>query len=152
MTIFTHEVLSDEQLAKEKFGLLEPGNYRFVIIGASAELSSKGNPMIKIILDVEGKKIFDYLMDNGPMRFKIKHILNSIGLGNLYNSGSWDTDMLYNGQGVAKIGVKKGEAKKDGSGMYADQNNVIDYVALASGKDMSPQSKHAVTGDDDIPF
>lgn len=152
MTIFTHAVLSDETLAKEKFGLLEPGNYRFVVVGASMEVSKKNNPMIKLTLDVGGKKIFDYLMDNGPMRFKIKHALNSLGLGNLYNSGSWDTDMLFNRAGVAKIGVKKGEARQDGMGTYPDKNNVIDYLVLTSANDAAPPPMGESQGDDDIPF
>jgi hypothetical protein len=130
---FTYTPLTEEESDKSRFNLLEPGKYQFTVVNATFKTSSKGYPMITLILDVwdkMGKKhtIKDYLISNLPsMEWKIRHFCKATDLLDAYQSGQFNETLAHDKNGWCIIGIQKGQQKEDGS-FYRDKNVIDDYI------------------------
>lgn len=133
MNVLKFNTYNEKELHVMKYG--EPfkdGIYDFEVINASPYTSAKGNEMTKVVIKVFSNdvtnnriiKIFDYIMADGPMAFKLKDFLNSIGEGESYFKGEIDLDNLEGKRGSARIGIAPG------TGNYPDSNKVIEYMPL----------------------
>lgn len=139
--MFRFTPISEDDIRKnQNHHLLTPGTYPFTVKEIRQAVSQAGNPMIEVrhwIKDKEGNSfgVFDCLLATPKMIFKLKHFLESIGMGELYKAGQFDIYKCLEKKGRAQIIVKKGDAKKDGSGYYADKNAVKDYINLSDPTD-----------------
>lgn len=114
---------SDAEL--NNFELLPRGEYDFEVIKAKDKVSSAGNEMIELELDVyadDGKKsrVFDYLLE--IVAYKLKHFCQAVGLSNEYDIGNLSADMCIGRSGRCKV-----EIKHDKTGEYSDKNIIRDY-------------------------
>lgn len=133
--MFSFKALSEEQIQEERNkarGLMPVGTYPFQVKNIEAQISNSNNPMLKVTLlfKYEGSEriVVDYLLTTTKMIFKLKHFLESIGLGAQYESETVHPEMCKFKTGQAMIDIEKGGAKPDGSGYYPDKNKVKDYV------------------------
>jgi hypothetical protein len=151
--------LSREQL--KQGDLIEKGTYDFRVEDASEEVSKKGQDMIKLKLRIympDGRErlLTDYLTE--ALEFKFGNFCLATGLYEKYEAReitNWD---CIGKSGQCKIGIKI-----DKEGVYADQNNVVDYVLsdeaqaaklekkVAAAKQAAAASDPGLT-DDAIPF
>lgn len=121
------------------FKLLPRGEYYFEVIKAKDRVSSAGNEMIELELDVyadDGKKsrVFDYLLE--IVAYKLKHFCQAVGLSNEYDIGNLSADMCIGRSGRCKV-----EIKHDKTGEYSDKNIIRDYCKAVEDIDVK-----------DIPF
>lgn len=119
---------SEEEISK--IGLLEEGIYNFEIVSSEEKISKSGNEMIEIEIMVERndyskKYIKDYLLnnDNQGMQFKLRHLFDSIGKINIYNSGEINSSVLEGCKGKAIIKIYHDEHSN-----YPPKNIVKDYI------------------------
>lgn len=122
--------------------LLDAGEYNFEIFEAKEKKSQSGNDMIEVQLRILNKYdkyiiIYDYLMDKEPMDYKIRHLWESLGMIDKYNSGEINAEDLKDKRGKAKITIRK-----DKNGQYPDKNQVQDYI----------KSENDTFLDDALPF
>lgn len=132
---------SEEEV--KNLGLLEKGNYAFLVKNATEQVSKQGNQMIKLTLIVWGEdgrehKIFDYLMES--MEFKLHHFCYSIGLGEMSEKGEFDCEKVIQKQGECKIYIKE-----DKTGEYLPKNSIADYIIPSDKKEKNFK-------DDELPF
>lgn len=107
------------------FELFPVGEYDFDVIKATDEISSAGNEMIKLELDIyaaNGNKtrVFDYLLE--VLAYKLKHFCDCVGLSKEYEEGKLNAAKCKGKAGRCKIGIQK-----DKTGEYPDKNVVKDY-------------------------
>lgn len=107
------------------FELFPVGEYDFDVIKAADVVSSKGNEMIKLELDIyaaNGNKtrVFDYLLE--ALAYKLKHFCDCVGLSKAYEEGKLNAEMCMGKAGRCKLGIQK-----DKNGEYPDKNVVNDY-------------------------
>jgi hypothetical protein len=136
---------TEKELAEE--GLLKTDNYDFEVLNAENAISQKGNPMIKLKLNVfgpdgRGVHIFDYLME--AMAFKLRHFCDGAGLIEKYESGKLDAADCVGRTGKAFIRIES-----DKNGVYPDKNVVKDYWKK---EQIEKGTAADVTSQDDIPF
>jgi hypothetical protein len=115
--------LSDSAL--EEANLLPAGEYSFTITSASEKVSSKGNDMLVIELEVydtngKARKVTDYLVE--AMQFKLKHFASAVGVLRSYDAGTLAAAELggLSGRCTIQIEPAKGEFKA--------KNSVKDYI------------------------
>lgn len=151
--------LSREQL--KQGDLIPKGIYDFHVEDATEEVSKKGQEMIKLKLRIyfpDGREriIFDYLTE--ALEYKFGHFCEVAGIYDKYESReitNWD---CIGKSGQCKVGIKI-----DKDGIYADQNNIVDYILSDEAQTAKMEAKidaakkaHAGqnTGipDDAIPF
>jgi len=150
--MFAFITKSDEEiLAIQNRGLLEEGVYPFIVKEVVQTVSKSQNPMLEVkigVLDKDGQRVItDYLVAMDSMIFKLKHFCETLGFEKEYKDGKLDPAKCVGRSGSVLIGIKKGDAKRDGSGFYPDKNNVRDYV--------KPEAKPAQVDpefNDDIKF
>jgi len=125
--------------------LMEPGEYDFTVSEAVETYSQAGNEMIKLTLKVINNlgKVYtinDFLIDSDTMGFKIRHLWDSAGLLDKYESGEINAQDILNKRGRAKISIQK-----DKKGIYSDKNIVSDYI-------VNKEAKSENFLNDDLPF
>lgn len=108
--------------------LMDPGIYSFQVFDAIEKTSKSGNEMIEVILkviDLNGRvhTVNDYLIDQEPMDYKIRHLWDSVGMINKYESGNISPEDIKDKKGKVKIRITK-----DKKGIYDDKNTVVDYI------------------------
>lgn len=113
--------------------LLPDGIYPFTVKDFEQKISKSGNEMLQVrlgVIDKDGseRNIIDYLVATDQMMFKLKHFCDTIGFEKEYAKGQFEPSKCVGRSGKATIGIQKGGAKMDGSGYYADKNNIKDYV------------------------
>lgn len=148
--MFSFQALSDEEInAVQNEGLLNDGNYPFIVQNIEQTVSSAGNPMLKVLLRINSdngdRVISDYLLTTTKMIFKLKHFCDSIGFDNEYKEGKIETSHLIGKVGLCKIGIEKGKPKPDMTGFFRDKNKVVDYMPRLS-------NPNDVAFNDDIKF
>lgn len=132
-----------------QFTLLPAGIYDCEVMEAEDKVSTAGNPMIKIklnVFDAQGKKhvIFDYLMEK--LAYKLRHAAYTFGQGASYEKGTLEGIDLQ-GQG-GKIKIKINPAK-DG---YEAKNVVVDYVVPLKTEKLTKAKIDDALGSEEIPF
>lgn len=150
------------QKEEEQWALWPRGQYDFEVLEYSDEVSkASGADMIKLRLKVyhpDGgtRTIFDYLMP--AMAAKLRHACDCMGLTAQYESGSLEAADFDGGSGKLILYIKKG------TGGYADQNAVADYVkSEGPARPARPAATRVPAGgggrgktqsdiDDEIPF
>jgi hypothetical protein len=121
--------------------LLNPGEYDYEVYRAEDKTSKAGNEMIQLSLKVftgDGDKfvfINDFLLDSIP--HKLRHFCAANGLLGVYESGTLQARDCLGKAGLVNIGIKKG------TGNYADQNTVKDYVVDEAGDSDQPATKQS---------
>ena len=113
-----------------KRGPWPKGNYDFEVVNYANEISSKGNPMIKLALrvfhpDGTTRMVFDYLLP--AMEFKLRHACECMGLMQQYESGELDAEDFDGRNGKLALNIRKG------TGDFPDQNVVADYLKPDGG-------------------
>lgn len=146
---------TEEQIMEDN--LFPKGEYAFSIANAEDAISQKGNPMIKMTLNVlndQGRSqiIYDYLMEAIP--HKLRHCAIACGLEDEYNSGSLEPYQLQGKEGILKLIIQE-----DKTGRYPPKNSVVDYV-FETGVTPAQEAHSKAKGnayvedpvDDEIPF
>ena len=137
--MFEYEPMSEQEAMKARFQLLKDGDYDAVITKAEARMSSVGNNMIEIDLNVydeNGKQtsIKDFWVFTPGMMWKVVRGVNSAGLSKEYAEKKFSPDLLV-GRNVKiniatqhgkEIPLEKLNGKPYGS-RYPDKNVVEDY-------------------------
>lgn len=139
--MFSFKPLSDEEIVKiNNRDLLPDGNYPFLVKVAEFHTAESGNVSIKLTLLIyspdnnDRRVVVDYMSSDPRFIFKIKHFCESIGLESVYLKGTivgTDLGEFLDKEGIVKVGMQKGKAKKDGSGYYNDSNVAKDYIKTA---------------------
>lgn len=128
---------TDKEIAEAN--LIPAGVYDYEVAEASEERSKKGDDMLKLKLRVfvgdSERTVTDYLI--GSMPAKLKHFCDSHGFQKLYEAGTLRASDCEMQAGKCKIGVKK-----DRSGQYPDQSQVVDYV-VANGNGRATTTEEA---------
>lgn len=144
---------TEEEVLTE--GLIQAGVYDFEIAGAEDAVSSKGNDMIKLsinLFDSEGKPrgLTDYLTFN--YQRKLRHAADACKILTIYEDGSLAAEHFIGKTGKLELQIKKGDKKPDG-GDYPDKNDVKDYIKRDSGVyDKTNLTVPTPPLDDEIPF
>ncbi len=134
--------------------LLDAGIYKYEVVEAEERLSSKGNEMIVVKLDIYDDSGFrrslkDYLLE--AMAFKLRHFCESAGLLDKYNSGELTTNELVGVSGKVDIAYQAGDQKPEG-GYYPDKNVVADYIVPDASEPAKTPKKENPLDSEDIPF
>ncbi len=135
--------------------LLPDGVYPFIVREAKPMKSSAGNSMVQLRLECtahDGYKhtVFDFLVATEEMLFKIKHFCETAGIEQEYAAGQFNPPDLVGKEGLARITIQRGKARKDKDGRedgsyYPDKNTVRDYIKRT---DLKP----SCSMNDDIAF
>lgn len=151
--MFSFDYLSAEE--DQQRGLLKEGTYKFYVKSIIDKQSKSGNKMKEVVLainDDEGKEhsVWDYFTNHESMKWKARHFLYSIGLGELYESKQpIDEQNIKNKKGVVTIGI-------DASPGYKAKNKVIDYLTEekinAISKAIQLETETGQFFNDEIPF
>lgn len=151
---YNFKPLSDEELEKSK--LIPEGDYDFQVVKSNSKISSKGNPMAELTLNVWDKEgnehtVFDYLVFS-TVNLNIKKISNfckSVGLEEQYRLGCIPED-LKGLSGKLSLSIQD-EQEKKGGGFYPKKNVVSDYIKLDVVTNTTvTEGENFVS--DDIPF
>lgn len=164
---------TEKELAED--GLIPEGVYPFLCINAlDTKSKTSGADMIAIQVRIYGPDgrepvIKDYLLES-YLR-KIFNFAKVTGRSAQYHAGSLCANDCTAAEGFAKVGVERGNPKKDAGGnptgeFYPDKNVIKDYVSQPSGAPSAPRPgpteaqmantapKHGVptTPEEDVPF
>lgn len=162
--MFDYDVMTEEEAMKERFQLLDDGEYDAVIDTISERLSSTGNNMIEVNLSVYDKNgkphpIRDFWVFTPKMMWKIIHGCKSAGLSVEYENKTFNPVMLsgkcvrvlISTQTGKMIPNEKLNGKPQGS-VYPDKNSVDDYIACMTNVTKASQPVDDGFGDKDVPF
>lgn len=156
MSIFRFDFKPESELGPS-ITLLTPGDAKFKIIGAfdkkkdgSPLTTMSGDPKLRLSLSVtdsEGQTSVVYDDITSKMAWKIKAILDSVGLGELYDaSGAFSPEDIVGAMGKCIIETRKSEG-------YDDSNNIKRYVKAAKQAVISRESAPIEEPSDDaLPF
>lgn len=152
MGVFKFDYKKPEDLGPSMM-LLTPGDATFKITGVfdkkkdgSILTTMSGDPKLRISLFVVdslggSSSVYDDL--TSKMAWKIKALLESVGLGELYDeSGSFDPTDIIGTTGKCVIDTRKSEG-------YEDSTVIKKYVKAKQQKAIEPTQEPS---DDDIPF
>lgn len=133
---------TEEELIKED--TLSPGLYEFQIKEAFEILSKAGNPMFKIVLNVEnsdglGCDIHDYLVLTTQCRWKLKQFAKSCGLEDKLKEGIINEEDLIGKKGECETKIEK-----------TDNGDFLKIKKYIINSNDSTNINHIL--DDDIPF
>lgn len=143
--------------------LLEPGVYEMTVTEAEERTSSKGNPMIAIVLepvDQPGRRVRAWLVATPAALFKVKEFCDAAGLTEKFDGGRLGEDDCRGVRVRAEISVE------EGTGGFSDANRVEHFLppkqgiptggAAAGGggggADDHAAPAHQPISEDDIPF
>lgn len=133
-----------------KFTLLPAGIYDFEVTAARNKISSKGNDMIELELNIfhdDGTaSVRDYLME--AVAYKMRHFCAAAGLMPQYEAGELEDIDCIGATGKVKLEISKGKKKPDSEEFYSDKNGVKDYVVPEGGAKPAGREPGC---DDDIP-
>ncbi|HLX54436.1 MAG TPA: hypothetical protein VKR58_10865 [Aquella sp.] len=151
---FKYEPFTEEKAEKSRYTLMDAGQYFFEVKFVEAQVSSKGNPMLKLTLavwDNEGisHNIIDYLVSTPTMAWKIRHFCEAVGLIKEYENGTFNENMCAGVTGKAQIAYQAGKQKPEG-GYYSDKNVVEDYLKNEDNTETKPKESKGLN--DDLPF
>lgn len=160
--MFDYEVMEEEEAMQERFQILKEGDYDAVIEVSEDKMSSSGNPMMAMTLNVfdqEGRmhSIKDYLVFTKNMMWKVIHCADSAGLTDAYKSKRFSSDVVAGKRVRIKLGIEAGkdipEDKLNGKpygSKYPDKNKVEDYLKRQDNGQSLPTDIDNT--DQDVPF
>src|SRR6478736_6116747 len=138
--LFDYEVLTEEQALKERYQLLDDGDYPATIKKIEPRVSNNGNNMYEVDLDVYDKngsihQVRDYWIFSRNMSWKVIHAADSCGLLAEYENKQFVPNIIRNKHCVVSIRTQEGkeipadklQGKPVGS-RYPTKNVVEDYV------------------------
>jgi hypothetical protein len=165
--MFDYPVMTEEEVQKERYKLLDDGEYEAVIDSMIPKISQSGNNMIDVTLSVydrngNPKIIFDYIVLTPGMMWKFKHICDSAGLCKEYTDKTFKVEMALRKNVRVRISTKEGglipsdklKGKSEGS-RYPTKNVIEDYLGTSGSvtTQAEPSKGQAdLKFDDDIPF
>lgn len=105
-----------DQEIKNEFVPLSPGEATFEIKEAEDAISTKGDPMLKLVLkckDIKGNqgRVWENILGTEMWDWKIRHLLKSIGKFNLYANGDIDPFDLIGSTGKVLLKSKEYQGK-----------------------------------------
>jgi hypothetical protein len=135
----------------EDAGLWKSGLYDFEVLTATDRLSKAGNDMIELNLklyDPEGRsfRLFDYLVSNEAMAFKVRHFASATGMLPQYEAGELKGEDCVGKSGRAQVTRQKAK------GGYPAKNVIQDYLPVLAGQPLVRSVKNPDMADDEIPF
>lgn len=162
--LFDYEVLTEDQANKERYQLLNDGMYPAVIKRVEHKVSSTGNNMYELDLDVydeNGRNHFirDYVVFTRSMSWKVIHFADSTGTLAEYESKKFTPDLLLNKSCVVMLKTQQGgeipseklNGKPVGS-RYPDKNVIQDYVKKCDQVAQKKVANSDLPFNDDLPF
>lgn len=138
--MFNYDPISREQAEKERFSLLDDGDYSAVINSAMPKISSSNNQMIELeleVYDASGKPhpLKDYLVFSPKMMWKVINCADGCGLLKEYEDKKFHPSMLPGKNIRVRVKTQKGneipEEKLKGKPLgtkYPDKNVIEDYL------------------------
>ena len=150
-----HRVSTEEQL-NDMQRQVEEGLARFVVKEATEKTSqSSQKEMIELKLEVTeatGAKgtVYDYLIPDSKMAFKLKHFWDSVGEAEIYAQGE-----TYAANYEGKKGRCELKWQKSKNTAYQDRMAVDDYIVNDSNETVETTASPEPTNgnySDDIPF
>jgi hypothetical protein len=133
------------------------GDYDFIIDAAEEGESKAGNEMLKLVLHVfnrDGDKrtVFDYILSTENFQWKMRHMMESIGMVKRYDQGIIEPHEIKGKPGRCRIKV---EPATD----WPAKNSIVDYLVPQQAEAATPRARQPAaspTGadnlDDEIPF
>lgn len=159
--MFSYDVMTEEQAMRERFQLLSDGTYDGVIRKVTHRLSSIGNDMFELSLDIYNPQggtnlVRDFWVFTKGMMWKTIHGCKSAGCLKEYEDKKLTPDLLVDRNVRVVIKTQEGnlipddklKGKPPGS-KYPDKNVVEDYVDV-SVMNAPPTNDDAFN--DEIPF
>lgn len=156
-----YKALSEEDVMKARFNLLEDGEYDAVVKVATRSTSRSGNVMADMSLAVFDKAgnshdIRDFLVFTEKMLWKVKHFCDSSGQEKLYLDEKFTPEDASNQHVRVKVRTQAGNeipfeklnGKPVGS-KYPDKNVIDDYLVGKSNVIGKPEDEFI---NDSIPF
>lgn len=156
-----YKAMSEEDVMKARFNLLEDGEYDAVVKVATPSMSKSQNAMADMTLAVFDKMgnahdIRDFLVFTPNMLWKVKHFCDSAGLEQLYLDEKFTPEHAANQHVRVKVKTQQGNeipfdklnGKPVGS-KYPDKNVIEDYVIGKSNVIGKPEDEFI---NDAIPF
>ena len=118
--------------------ILEPGKYPFRIVEANEKISSTGNPMIELKLEVSSNDgntvtVYDYLVSTEKMAWKCHHLCCAIGHEELYINGKVNVKSLEGTGGYLSLKIANHPE-------HGKSNKVKDYIT--SNENVEPVSNY----------
>lgn len=163
MEDYSYDVMTEEQAQKERFSLLDEGEYEATIEMFEGKISSTNNRMIVWTLNVYDKagishQMTDYQPLTPKMAWKLINHCKSGGMSEEYKNKTWRPQLSVGKTFRVKVGIDEGglipkdklKGKPEGS-RYPNKNVIKDYVEQDSKTAQSAQSAQAGF-DDEIPF
>lgn len=128
-------------------GLLEPGTYSARIKKVEFTRSKADYPMAVVTLEVDSDgdavEIKDYLVSMPTTTWKIVAFCEACGLDP--SAGTFEAGDVLGVDVKVDVEIRKGQAKKDGSGNFPDQNAVKTYIlgdGVAKESSVKPPKKN----------
>lgn len=165
---YNYEPLSEEQAQKERFQLLEDGDYEGIIEFACGKISRSHNPMGVFtvrVWDKEGrpKEITDYITFTNSMIWKLRHLCGSTGLIKEFEEKKFRPEITIGKKVLVRvrtsIGTEIPSDKLNGKPIgskYPDKNVIEDYLmTIILNKEKIVEQKSVESKEffnDDIPF
>lgn len=162
---FDYDVLTEEQAMKERYQLLNDGDYPATIKKIEPKTSSNGNNMYEVDLDVydvngSTHQIRDYWVFSRNMTWKVRHAANSCGLIHEYENKTFSPDIIKNKNCIVSIRTQEGKEipfeKLQGKPIgtkYPTKNIVEDYIK-SDKNDIKHFSRNSIDNEisEEIPF
>lgn len=142
-----HKPMSEQEIAAS--GLMQEGVYDYTVVEAKETTSQSGNDMFALklhVFDQDGvaRIVFDWVLPSFAKKYK--HIHDSLGLMEKYQSGETRSSDLEGKSGKLMLGI--GKPYTDKNGLERVNNTVVDYVKREN-VDTRPASEII---EDSIPF
>ena len=158
MSLFRFDFVSEEDLAP-KTHLLIPGEAKFKVVGAFSTkkdgtplTTMSGDPKLRLsfsVTDANGTTSLVYDDITSKMAWKIKALLDSVGLGALYDkSGAFSPEDVVGAMGRCVIETRTPE------GATESYNNIKKYIKAENQAVISRSASEPIEepNDDPLPF
>ncbi len=156
MSIFKFDYVDPVNMGPQIM-LLAPGEAKFKVIGVFDKkkdgtplTTMNGDPKLRLsfsVTDFNGDTSVVYDDITPKMAWKIKALLDSVGLGNLYDaSGAFSPEDVMGAMGRCIIAIRKSDG-------YEDSNEIKKYIRAAKQAVISRESAPVEeVPNDDLPF
>lgn len=162
--MFNYDPVNRDQAEKDRYSLLDDGDYFAVIKKSEAKISSTKNHMLELDLDVydiNGRphSLKDFLVFSQKMMWKVIHCADATGLTKEYEEKKFHPSMLPGKNVRVRVKTQKGgdiaEDKLKGKPLgskYPDKNVVEDYLLTDPNAVEVSQNGGEFYPQDDVPF